>query len=86
MLNKKVVKTLSTSPRCPALYTSLHRKHWERVKGIDFPHGPVAVMDSQGKAIVHRPHQRRELRQMARDAARREIVAMRRKPVRSTSI
>lgn len=65
----------------PIIYASLHRKHWDRIKGIDFPDGSVAIMDAQGRALIHRPHSRRVLRQMARDAARREIRDMRSKPI-----
>ena len=63
--------------RSPSLYGKLHAKHWERKKGIDFPGGRVAVRDEAGRVVIHREHGRRELREMARLAARREMVEMR---------
>ena len=57
----------------PALYTKIHQEQWNRIKSLDFPEGPVAIMDHDGKALIHRPHSRRVLRQMARDASRRLI-------------
>jgi len=71
--------------RAPSIYTALHKKHWERVKQIDFASGPVAVRSPQGKAEIRRPHSRRVLRQMARDAARREVKQLCSKPIQFVS-
>jgi hypothetical protein len=59
----------------PALKRAIFRKHWERIKRIDFPDGPLC------SAGVHRPHSHHELRLMAWEATRNELRRMRATPV-----
>ena len=59
-------------PSRQAVRSALRAKCWTRIKNIDFPGGPVAIRDASGRAIVHRPHTRRDLRKMSRLAAKAE--------------
>jgi len=54
-------------------YQTLHRIHWENIKALDWPSGPLVY------GSKHRCHTRQEMREMARLAARRQLRAIREK-------
>ena len=77
----KIKQARKIIPSRASVFSQIIKKHWSRIKSIDFPAGPVRIRDSGGFAVIRRPHSRRELRQMARLAARREfkVIATRMK-------
>jgi hypothetical protein len=82
-----IIRPRPEPPKPPTLtrqqqYQILHRIHWDNLKALNWPEGPIVY---GGK---RRSHTRKEMRVMARNAARnqlREIRAKEKEDVKAVS-